>query len=109
MVVFHHAAGLFATQTGANSHFAEPQLLGAFLQSFDQLFASGVDIFFVLSGFIMVYIADPYVSRRKTIGDFAVRRILRIYPTYLILDSRQTQTYFQTTATRSRPMMRRHP
>lgn len=39
--------------------------------------ASGVDIFFVISGFIMFH-----VGRRETPGDFAWRRVTRIAPLY---------------------------
>lgn len=30
----------------------------------------GVDIFFIISGFIMVYVGVPYFRREKGIGDF---------------------------------------
>ena len=42
--------------------------------------ASGVDLFFIISGFIM----SAY-SRRSTPGDFLVRRIIRIVPLYWML------------------------
>ena len=41
---------------------------------------NGVDVFFVISGFIMLV-----VSRRSTPGDFLVRRIVRIIPLYWAL------------------------
>jgi len=43
-------------------------------------FANGVDLFFVISGFIMVL-----TSSRATPGDFAMRRIIRIVPLYWTL------------------------
>ncbi len=43
-------------------------------------FKSGVDIFFVISGFIMFV-----TSRNTTPGDFAARRIIRIVPLYWLL------------------------
>jgi exopolysaccharide production protein ExoZ len=42
--------------------------------------ASGVDIFFVISGFIMLV-----SSRNSTPGQFAVRRVVRIVPLYWLL------------------------
>lgn len=40
----------------------------------------GVDIFFVLSGVVMAYI---HHNKVESMRDFAVKRIIRIYPTYL--------------------------
>jgi exopolysaccharide production protein ExoZ len=45
----------------------------------------GVDIFFIISGFIMVYVGVPYFRREKGIGDFLTRRVLRIYPIYWLV------------------------
>ncbi|MBY4608118.1 acyltransferase [Rhizobium sp. 9T] len=44
----------------------------------------GVDIFFVISGFIMVHVSTPYAEGRKPASDFLLRRVERIYPPYLI-------------------------
>lgn len=46
----------------------------------------GVDIFFIISGFIMCYALKPrYENKIDMSKDFIIRRILRIYPPYLIL------------------------
>jgi exopolysaccharide production protein ExoZ len=45
----------------------------------------GVDIFFIISGFIMVYVGVPYFRRENSIGDFLLRRVLRIYPIYWLV------------------------
>lgn len=45
----------------------------------------GVDIFFIISGFIMVYVGVPYFRRENSIKDFLMRRILRIYPIYWLV------------------------
>lgn len=52
-------------------------------QSFNKLIFEdfGVDIFFVISGFIMVFIQNNY--KRNSI-DFFIQRVKRILPTYLI-------------------------
>jgi exopolysaccharide production protein ExoZ len=42
----------------------------------------GVDIFFVISGFIMVYVGVRYFRREGSVKDFLLRRMLRIYPIY---------------------------
>lgn len=55
---------------------------------FDFIGGYGVDIFFVISGFIMCYtIKDVFVSPRKEALSFITKRILRIYPVYFIIAS----------------------
>jgi peptidoglycan/LPS O-acetylase OafA/YrhL len=46
--------------------------------------AFGVDIFFILSGFLMIFIAAPYVERRKPVVDFIAHRLIRIWPLYVL-------------------------
>jgi exopolysaccharide production protein ExoZ len=46
--------------------------------------AAGVDIFFVISGFIMLYVSFPSSSGVLKPGDFLLRRITRIYPIYWV-------------------------
>ncbi len=50
-----------------------------------QALSIGVDIFFVLSGFLMVWISGPYVRGTKTAGHFMQERILRIWPMYALM------------------------
>ncbi len=45
----------------------------------------GVDIFFIISGFIMVYVGVRYFRGEGTVQDFLLRRILRIYPIYWLV------------------------
>ena len=42
----------------------------------------GIDIFFVLSGFIMIYISAGKKTGFKAAVDFYIRRIVRIVPIY---------------------------
>lgn len=42
----------------------------------------GVDIFFVISGFIMVYISQNNFAKQKAVSTFIIRRITRIFPIY---------------------------
>ncbi len=44
--------------------------------------ASGVDLFFVISGFIMVYNSEPLFGKRSSPAKFWVRRVIRIVPLY---------------------------
>jgi exopolysaccharide production protein ExoZ len=45
----------------------------------------GVDIFFVISGFVMVYASQKLFASRNGWKDFAERRILRIVPLYWLI------------------------
>lgn len=84
IVVFHH---VFRSLTIFHSPTQDSILIpSAYLI---QLGSIGVDIFFIISGFIMVWISDPYINREKTISDFLLHRIIRIWPVYAIVTSLQ--------------------
>jgi peptidoglycan/LPS O-acetylase OafA/YrhL len=44
----------------------------------------GVDLFFILSGFLMVYISTPYVDGRRSTANFLLQRAIRIWPMYIL-------------------------
>ncbi|MBE9095136.1 acyltransferase [Tychonema sp. LEGE 07203] len=46
---------------------------------------SGVDYFFVLSGFIMVYVHRSAIGKQDQLKSFLVKRAVRIYPIYWIV------------------------
>jgi len=46
---------------------------------------SGVDYFFVLSGFIMVYVHRSAIGKKEQLKSFLVKRAVRIYPIYWII------------------------
>jgi exopolysaccharide production protein ExoZ len=72
MVAYFHTM----IQIPAYTHYFREYLFGS------QALSSGVDIFFVISGFIML------ISNRNTRpGVFAVRRVIRIVPLYWVLTS----------------------
>lgn len=50
-------------------------------------FAAGVDIFFVISGFIMAHASAPLFGRPGSWRPFMIRRIARIAPLYWLLTS----------------------
>src|SRR4028119_2163492 len=56
----------------------------AFLNLF-QAGWSGVDYFFVLSGFIMVYVHRSAIGKKDQLKSFLVKRAVRIYPIYWII------------------------
>jgi exopolysaccharide production protein ExoZ len=47
--------------------------------------SSGVDIFFVISGFIITLVAPKSTAESNSAVHFAVRRIIRIYPIYWVV------------------------
>jgi exopolysaccharide production protein ExoZ len=75
LVVFFHA------QTAASLRLAGTSLLHGF-QSPAQVGSIGVDIFFVISGFIMVHVSRDRFGRRGATTEFLARRVIRIVPLY---------------------------
>ncbi|MDE2362227.1 MAG: acyltransferase [Hyphomicrobiales bacterium] len=79
MVVFNHAqndAGRTAAEAGAE-----------FARAFPLPWASGVDLFFVVSGFVMVFSSEKLFATPGGGGAFLRRRIARIAPMYWIATS----------------------
>jgi exopolysaccharide production protein ExoZ len=63
-----------------------PELLSFGPTTFPNFFlgAIGVDLFFVISGFIMIYASEPLFRRLASAPYFFARRIVRIVPLYWI-------------------------
>ena len=74
MVVLLHAGFLLATQGEARG-LAMPRFTALPL-------AAGVDLFFVISGFIIVYASEPLFGAAGGAATFLRRRLLRIVPLY---------------------------
>lgn len=80
-----------------------------FLGNIFKFGGSGVDIFFVLSGFIITYSNRQYITKAASIGKFLIKRAIRIFPIYWIIISIFVllqlllpsfyRTHFQLTAT----------
>ena len=50
-----------------------------------QLGGIGVDIFFVISGFLITYISEPYFSGERSAPRFLAQRIIRVWPPYVVV------------------------
>jgi exopolysaccharide production protein ExoZ len=50
-----------------------------------KLGAVGVDVFFILSGFLMMYISGPYFERKRSVWHFIAQRLIRIWPLYALV------------------------
>jgi exopolysaccharide production protein ExoZ len=81
-VVSHHAMRAVTINASPELDLPEPLLLTS--HAMIELGAVGVDLFFILSGFLMVYIAAPYIERHKSIGNFLLQRAIRIWPMYIL-------------------------
>lgn len=72
MVVFHHLQPTAARVSGLD-----------FPRS--TIGAAGVDVFFVISGFIMVYVTHNKTFDLAGFGSFARKRLVRIMPLYMLM------------------------
>lgn len=77
-VVLHHALRAATVNAPADMPL-QPSLLPAWLI---EAGAGGVDVFFILSGFLMVYISGSYVQGRRPVSHFLQQRVLRVWPMY---------------------------
>jgi peptidoglycan/LPS O-acetylase OafA/YrhL len=80
LVMLFHCAEIQRAGLGPERQ-AEIELLSGF---WDRGYA-GVDLFFVISGFVMVYVTQSYGA--KDIGRFLYKRAARIYPVWWIFAS----------------------
>jgi peptidoglycan/LPS O-acetylase OafA/YrhL len=74
LVVLYHASGMVLAT------FGEVPLLEAFGFGW-----SGVQFFFVLSGFIIYHVHERDLGRPAFVVDYARKRLLRVYPAYIVV------------------------
>jgi peptidoglycan/LPS O-acetylase OafA/YrhL len=74
LVVLFHTQAAFSQRAGVHA-FA-----GLFRSGF-----RGVDLFFVLSGFIIAHVHAPDIGRPRRLGNYLFNRVARIYPAVWIL------------------------
>lgn len=82
MVVFHHSIRAVNINNGSLT-FGDSLIIQN--RTLMELGSAGVDIFFILSGFIMVYISDKYLHQKHPFINFAKHRFIRIWPIYAIV------------------------
>ena len=96
-VVFHHVLRAVTIKRPADLNLPLSPLLSHPILI--DLGAMGVDLFFVLSGFLMIYISRPYEQGRKSTGDFLAHRLIRVWPLYaLVTICLVGQAYYNTRA-----------
>jgi exopolysaccharide production protein ExoZ len=81
-VVGHHS--LRAVTLNAPSVYHLPVELFPFSATLVELGVFGVDVFFILSGFLMVTISQPYIDGSKPVGHFLLYRLIRVWPMYCL-------------------------
>jgi peptidoglycan/LPS O-acetylase OafA/YrhL len=81
-VVAHHSLRAVTVNADPQLNLPAPTLISS--QSLVDIGSVGVDVFFILSGFLMVFISTPYVEKSKTFGDFILQRAIRIWPMYVV-------------------------
>jgi len=74
LVVFYHAARHIAKDTG-----------GLPFGPISQFGHAGVDFFFVLSGFIILFVHADDIGRPSRFAHYVLRRVTRIYPVYWVM------------------------
>lgn len=88
LVVFYHAWGL-QLLTIDPEHSAPGLLGGIFASGY-----AGVDLFFVISGFIMVWVTRQTAPGGAGVGEFLFSRVTRIYPLWWAAAGLATAYYF---------------
>jgi exopolysaccharide production protein ExoZ len=76
LVVAHHTAGTLAL-----AKYGDHLLAGGL---FGPMGRAGVDLFFVLSGFIIYYVHYTYIGCPRRLRNYGIRRLARIYPTFWV-------------------------
>lgn len=77
LVVFYHIRALEIISITANGLNETPYTGGIFANGY-----AGVDLFFVISGFIMVYVTEGLKNSVMTSAEFLFARMTRIYPVW---------------------------
>jgi len=75
-VVFYHVVHEISVQS--------PDSVGHYLEEMSLRGPSGVDLFFVISGFIMLYNHKSDSSGWNSSKEFLIKRVKRIYPVYWV-------------------------
>lgn len=77
-VVLFHATAIMSLP----KYFAAVPLGGVFSFGY-----AGVDFFFVLSGFIILFVHYGDIGKQETLKAYTIKRVLRIYPVYWIVSA----------------------
>ena len=85
-VMFAHMHGVEARQSGETPLISSAWLSGV----------SGVDLFFVISGFIMVWVAGDWAAGPRNAGKFLFARVTRIYPLWWLFAGAMVAYFYVT-------------
>lgn len=92
MIIIYHTFIIFAGNFGypgfmTNNTTGELSVFGKYFEIFIKNMSTGVDVFFLISGFLITYILlkEREVYGKLNIKNFLVRRGLRVWPLYFFL------------------------
>jgi peptidoglycan/LPS O-acetylase OafA/YrhL len=93
LVLFYHIVSIenLALTENPTSADIEPLMAGIWMNGY-----AGVDLFFVISGFIMVYVTSAGRGAGASIAEFLFARITRIYPVWWLFAAIMAGYYFVT-------------
>jgi exopolysaccharide production protein ExoZ len=83
LVALYHLTGLFLAKFDYH-----------FMASFFEFGFSGVDLFFVISGFIILYVHENDMGNASRLVGFIKKRLIRIYPMYWLVTLAILPVYF---------------
>lgn len=89
----------------SNGNFKTLSSYGSWVDQFIRNFGHGVDVFFLISGFLITYLllAEKKAHETISIGKFLIRRTLRIWPLYFLIIAHRT--YFGLLVKRTHPKL----
>ncbi|MBD2095425.1 acyltransferase [Trichocoleus sp. FACHB-591] len=76
------------------TEFSQEKLNQNFLSGLFAFGGSGVDFFFVLSGFIIFFAHQADIGQKQKLNAFIVKRVIRVYPLYWIITLALLPIYF---------------
>ena len=76
------------------TEFSQQKLNQNFLSGLFTFGGSGVDFFFVLSGFIIFFAHRADIGQKQKLNTFIVKRVIRVYPLYWIITLVLLPIYF---------------
>ncbi|HTH16335.1 MAG TPA: acyltransferase [Magnetospirillum sp.] len=82
VLLYHDALSYHPISAGLYDFATQVRLTGPTPFDFGH---AGVDFFFVLSGFIILWVHQGDIGRRERIAPYARRRFMRVYPTYWLV------------------------
>lgn len=92
LVFLYHVSSMESARLAASGSAETPLVAGIWTNGY-----AGVDLFFVISGFIMVFVTGRVSPSAKTSGAFLFARVARIYPLWWVFAALSAVGFMLTT------------